>query len=114
MLFVLPFSPKTVAKLSEMYSDEISHTFLALFMKLYSRIPYNIIMDIRNQLPPNPSYDDMTTFLNTPYSQAIVITNLTNYNIRRLMENYTAQETKDLYFLLEDFDPTLDGSCSSL
>jgi hypothetical protein len=110
MLFVLPFNPKTVAKLSDMYAKEIGHTFLPLFMKLYSRIPYDLIMDIRNHLPPNPSYDDMITFLNTPHSQAIVITNLTNYNIKRLMKNYSAQEVKDLYFLLKDFDCTLDGS----
>jgi hypothetical protein len=107
MLFVLPFTPKTVAKISAIYSEKLHHTFLPLFLQLYTRMPYEIIRCLRDQLLPNPTFEDMLIFLGSPFCQSVVITSLTNHNVKRLTESYSAQELKDFYYLLNDFDCTL-------
>lgn len=107
MLFKMPFTPKTVHKLSVIYSEKIHHTFLPLFLHLYQRIPSELFYSIRDQLPPNTSYDDMITFLNSPYSQSIVLTSLVNNQIKRILEKYSSEERKEFYFLLDAFECTL-------
>ena len=107
MLFKLPFTPRTVNELYKIYNEHLHHTFLPLFMHLYILIPRDLITTIRDQVPPNASYDNMITFLNTPFSQSIVITSITNRHIKRILEQYSQSDIKDLYSLLDVFDCTL-------